>query len=580
MDRQNTHVIRDLDKIFDPRYRFLSEIILASIQDGVIITNATAQVVYVNHIIEKYLHIKLINAYFKPIEELIPDFKLLAEIRDEHVKLQDVKICLNNKIYFFDVQITRLLDDKKLYLGMAIFVHDLTQMKQDQARINYLAYHDDSTGLPNKFSLIEYYKKIISNTNLFLSIQDKLFTVVIHIPNLKNINDTIGYAHGDETLDKLLRIIKNYLNQCDFSNSLYRIGSDVLAVTLVYDEAQNGKSSMLYITNFLNNFIVELNKPISINEQNIYLQFHFGISVFPDNFKLEYNQSEWDLALLLRYAKIAMREARKKGLNKYVFFSKDINTSIQEGFTLENELRAAIRENKLELLFQPQIELKTNKLRGFEILVRWQRENGDKVLPGTFIPLLEQSGLIVTVGDWILREACLQGVILIKKGIKFQKLAVNISGLQLQTEYFVERLKNILMETNFPKNKLELEITESILLDNADKIIAILNKIRLEGICIALDDFGTGFSSLNYLKDLPLDYIKIDRVFVHSINSGDTRLLEAILAIAKTMDLISIAEGVETESQVLFLREHLCDIIQGYYISKPMTMEKVLITFK
>lgn len=553
-----------------------TEITLASIQDGVIITNATAQIVYVNYVIEKYLNINLMDIYFKRLEEVIPELALLDNMEQEHLKLHDLKVCVNQDIYFFDVQANKLFDDMRLYLGTAIFLHDLTRLKRDQERINYLAYHDDNTGLPNKLSLMDYYGRIIAS-KLFLDNPCKLFTIVINIASLKNINDTIGYENGDKTIGIFLDIINNYLIDNGSKNSLYRIGGDTFVVVLLYERNRHGKSSMLYATNFINNLILELNKPIRINEQDVYLQFYFGISIFPDNFKLESEQSE--APLLLRYSEMAMSEARKKGLNKYVFFSRDISASIQEGFTLENELRTAIRENSLELLFHSQIELQSNKLRGFEILVRWHRQNGEMVLPGTFIPLLEKSGLIVTVGDWILREACLQGVNLIKKNIKFQRIAVNISGLQLQTEHFVDRLNNILADTGFPKDKLELEITESILFDNTDKIIAILNKIRSEGICIALDDFGTGFSSLNYLKDLPLDYIKIDRVFVHSIHSGDTRLLEAILAIAKTMNLITIAEGVETESQVNFLRTHLCDIIQGYYISKPMTIENLMATF-
>lgn len=571
LEWQRLTIIKD-KKHFQQR----AEITLESINDGVIITNSTKQIVYINHVVENYLAVKFADVYFKCIDELIPELVSISESQEDKVKLNDLNIMMNNKDYYFDVQSTKLFDDTGLYIGTAVFMHDLTMRKQAQEHINYLAFHDDITGLPNKVALLDYYDKVIVEENKFVQEDVRLFSIVVNTPSLRRINDTIGYENGDKCLKSMLSVIDGFLLKSEVHNGLYRINVDTVAIVVVYDRVQHGKSAILFITNFINNLLFELLKPVHVNEQDIFLQYYIGAAIYPDNFKIERELGTISPAMLLRFAEIAMSAARKKGLNKFVFYSDELNASFQEMFDLENKLRSAINHNKLELLFHPQLDLATNKLRGFESLVRWQRDDGNIVLPGTFIPLLEKSGLIVTVGDWVLKEACKSGVMLLTKGIEFDSLAVNISGLQLQTENFVSRVENIVKKSGFPIEKLELEITESILLENPEKIIDVLARLRRIGVKIALDDFGTGFSSLSYLKQLPLDYLKIDRTFVNEINSGDTRLLKAIIAMAKSLNLRTIAEGVESLEHVSFLRKNLCDIIQGYYISRPLSLDAVL----
>lgn len=553
-----------------------AEITLASTNDGVLITNSTAQILYINPIVQNYLHVDLSDVYLKRFDELIPELYIITSSNSDKQKFSEIKLILPEQDRYFDIEYSKLYDEQTNFIGYAIFMHDITTSFESQKKLNYLAYYDEPTKLPNKLSLLDFYGKTIEQEGLVLQDVYKLYTVVFNSPSLRNINDTIGYENGDRALQNLLYIVKKYLSDNNIHNSLYRIGAYTFAISFLYDRKKHGKSAVLYITNFISSLIYELLRPIHINEQDLHLQFNFGVSIYPDNFS---NADELDPASLLRYSEIAMSMARRKGPNKYVFYSDDLNSSIQERFVLENELRSAVNENKLELLYHPQLELNSNKLRGFEALVRWQRQNGNMVSPGTFIPLLEKSGLIVTVGDWILRKACEQGVSFIKRGVDFETIAVNISGLQLQNENFISRLEHIVSDTGFPKEKLELEVTENILLDNPDNVIRVLDKIRKLGVKIALDDFGTGFSSLTYLKDLPLDYLKIDKAFVSGIETGDTRLLEAIIAISKTMNLITVAEGVETQQQVDFLRKNLCDIIQGYYISKPMAFSAVIEKF-
>lgn len=568
LEYQNIKIIND-KKYFKQR----AEITLASTNDGVIITNSTAQVVYANHVIEKMLNKNFSKMYHVAIDELIAELEIINKSDQDNLKVNDIKISFEGKEYYFDLQSTKLFNDSDKFIGTAIFLHDLTSKKRAEEKINYLAYYDGLTALPNKLSMVEHYNQVIIDNNIYSSGNYKLFTVVINIPSLKNINDTIGYQYGDEAIVKLVSVFKQ--------DKIYRIGGNSFAMLVEYDKIKHGKSSMLFITNFINNLIFDINKPIHIYEEDLYLQCYVGVSVYPDNFIINnVPDNSLEPTKLLRFAEIAMSDARRKGLNKSVFYSEDINTSILNKFNLENELRKALTNNKLELFFQPQTCLRTDKLRGFEILIRWHRADGTIVLPDTFIPILEKSGLIVTVGDWIIKEACLAGVQLLKNNIEFSALAVNISGLQLQSEGFIDRLNQILLETKFPREYLELEITENILLDNQEMVIKMLLGLRAQNIKVALDDFGTGFSSLNYLNRLPLDYIKIDKTFVDPVGTdGDTRLLLAILAIAKSMNLKTIAEGVETKEQANFLRAHNCDIIQGYYVHKPMSLSAVIEMF-
>lgn len=453
-----------------------------------------------------------------------------------------------------------------------------------ERKINYLAYHDGLTGLPNKVSLIRDYDEILSQYELFYSNNYKLFTIAINTPMLSNINDTIGYQYGDESILCIVNIINNYLIISGFTNNkiFYRISGNTFILSILYNRSVHGKSAILFITNFLNSLIIELSKPIDINEEDLYFHYHLGVSIYPDDFFDKYASSQSVTSeKIFRCAEIAMSAAKKKGADKYIFYSEEMNTNILKRFNLENELRRALVSNKLEVLLQPQVNLVNKKLRGFEVLIRWQREDGSIVSPGTFIPILEESGLIITVGDWILLEACTKGVALLNNKIIFDTLSVNISVLQLQSEGFIERLDSIITQSGFSYDKLEVEVTESILSDNQDKIIGVLHQIRSRNIKIALDDFGTGFSSLSYLKVLPIDYLKIDKSFINELaTSGDSRLLLAILAIAKTMGLSSIVEGVETREQVDFLRSAGCDIIQGYYINRALVIDEVIKLYK
>ncbi len=511
-----------------------------------------------------------------------PDWQIKGYLKQEAIKNFIKILILISLLFILVILFISNLAYRRLCNLEKMKSKAVSDKEEAQAKINYLAYYDGLTRLPNKTSLIRHYDNIITHENLFINDEFKLFTAVINIPMLKEVNDTIGYQYGDHALIGFAKRVNDFLNSPDVKknilhgqdNVFFRSGGNTFVLSIIYKKKKHGKSHILFITNFINMLLSEVTQPIKIKEEDLYFSYYSGISIYPDDFKnitLESNES------LLRYAEIAMSAARKKGLNKYIFYSEDINTSMLTIFNLENELKRALVNNKLELLLQPQASLKNNRLRGFEALIRWQREDGSIVSPGTFIPILEKSGLIVTVGDWILREACTQAIKLLEQGIEFETLSVNISVLQLQSENFIDRMTAILDATMFPHDKFEIEVTESILFEVPDKIIKVLNDIKAKNIKIALDDFGTGFSSLSYLKILPIDYLKIDKSFVNDLQeSGDSRLLLAILAIAKSMGIFSIVEGVESRDQVDFLRTTSCDIIQGYYVSKALSLSEVI----
>ncbi len=571
-------------------YRIISkgrgqkELAFTPLSEGVIITDALHRIIYINTPLEEYFRIECAQIKHQRLDSMVPELAIFFKKSNYKYNLQDLKIDSRKDevAHLFDVQFEKLVDMENKFIGTIIILQDKTSRTEAESEVNSLIYCDSLTGLPNKAYLTQDYHNLLTS-NLYIEQKYKLFTVAIHIANLQAINDTIGYQYGDAAILKFKKIVTDYLESTDMripqslklNKAFYRMSGNTFILSVSINSNKNDKSLMLVMTNFINEMMKKLSHSIVVKEETLYLQYNFGISIYPDDFK---NNQGLQIVpeTIFRCSEIAMSAARKKGANKYIFYSEEINDSILQKFNLENELRKGLEDNELQLLLQPQLNLADKKLRGFEALICWRREDGRVISPGTFIPILEHSGLIITVGDWILHEACRQGLELLNGGLDFKTISVNISVLQLQSENFLERMDSILAETNFPADKLEIEVTESILLDNPQRVIDILNQVKAKNIKIALDDFGTGFSSLSYLKLLPIDYLKIDKSFAFEITTtGDTRLLLAILAIAKSLNIYSIVEGVESQEQLDFLRTTSCDIIQGYYISKPLSIMEI-----
>lgn len=420
--------------------------------------------------------------------------------------------------------------------------------------IDYLKQYDNLTKLPNRnllnSRLQESFKeRKVSNYSLFF----------IDIDNFKNINETLGHDYGDELLFLVGKMLKDALSE-DYS--LFRWGGDEFVIIL---EKSSDKGQLSQMADEIANC---LDKKVKMCKKQIYITLSIGIAVFP----IDASNSKD----LVKNAEIAMYHAKDFVGNKHVFYTKELEEKINRKEKIQKCLRNAILQDELSILYQPQYSIKHGNIIAYEALLRWKNEELGEVSPNEFIPIAEQSNLIISIGNWILKNACRQNSIWVEAGFK-NIVAVNISAVQFEQKNFILNLKNILSATNLKPEFLELEITETVLIKSFEKSIETIKKIKLMGINVSLDDFGTGYSSLSYLKKLPIDKLKIDKCFTDDIcisNSGKL-ILQGIVRLAHTINLEVIAEGVETEEQAKKLEEFDCDIAQGFLFSRPINNEKM-----
>ncbi|MGE5627454.1 MAG: EAL domain-containing protein [Solirubrobacterales bacterium] len=427
-----------------------------------------------------------------------------------------------------------------------------------QQKIKKIAYHDYLTDLPNRLLFIEQ----LNNAIKYAKNLNKLVTVMfLDLDSFKMINDSMGHAIGDELLKEVAARLMETVKQSDM---VARIGGDefVLLVRNVTD--LNGIKAMA--EKILDSFY----EPFTLNDQDCFITTSIGIATFP----MDGEDSE----TLLKNADIAMYNAKEKGKNQYVFCAQVKKAAILENMKLKNKLYRAIENNELELYYQPQINCITEEITGIEALLRWNNPGLGDVSREKFIPIAEQTGLIIPIGNWVMKTAFKHNRILQDHGFKNIPTAVNLSIKQFQNKDIVRNVQEALIEADLDPKFVEIEITESVLLKEQNYIIDSLNRFRDLGIKIAIDDFGTEYSSLNYLKHLPIDRIKIAMQFVQGIqiNEKDEAIIKAILVLAKNMGLGVVVEGVEHSYQLEFLKKYMCGEIQGYYFYKPMPFEKLV----
>ncbi|MDX2504479.1 MAG: EAL domain-containing protein [Gammaproteobacteria bacterium] len=433
---------------------------------------------------------------------------------------------------------------------------DISKRKADQERIHYLAHHDALTGLLNRFSLEERLSQAIT---IAQRNHNKLALLFIDMDRFKTINDTLGHPIGDALLVEVANRLKQCVRECDV---VARIGGDEFVILL-----SEIKDSLLVAP--IARLIVEmLGKPYTINNQKVFSSSSIGISLFPSNGD--------NYERLMKNADNAMYHAKDLGRNNYQFFTESLNAVADERLKLENDLRYAIENKHFELYYQPQICTITNTICGVEALVRWHHSKQGFITPDKFIPLAEESKLIVPLGLWVLEQACQQQSQWQKEYHKRIKMAVNISAQQLHETDLVKKIQLLMKTYNMSKGDLELEITESTAMQNPDDAILLLREIRELDVELAIDDFGTGYSSLAYLKLLPINTLKLDSTFVRDIefDNNDAEISAATLALAHNLGLSVVAEGVETATQKDFLIAHDCEILQGYYFSKPLPADE------
>ncbi len=444
---------------------------------------------------------------------------------------------------------------------------EITERKRNEIRIREMAYFDHLTKLPNR----AFFKSQLENSIAYAKRKNQMLAVMfMDLDHFKRINDTLGHSMGDD----LLQQVAGRLSQCirgedmvasvtqfpvnEQGNSVARLGGDefTLLVTDVVSPYNAGKVARRVIESF--------SVPFNLGIHQVQVSPSLGISFFPFDGQ--------DVDTLLMTADTAMYHAKEQGRNNYQFYSKSMNAAAFEKLSLEGSLRKAMERNEFVLYYQPQIEAKTRKIVGMEALIRWNHPEMGMVSPAHFIPLAEETGLIVPIGEWVLNTACRQNKAWQNAGFAPVRIAVNISSPHFRQERLLEAATNALNDSQLDAGHLEIEVTESLLMQNIEATIAVLEKLKAMGIKLSIDDFGTGYSSLNYLQRFPIDALKIDRSFVKdlSTNPDDVAITRAIIAMADSLNLSVVAEGVETEKQMELLQAMGCKEMQGYLFSQPV----------
>jgi len=436
-------------------------------------------------------------------------------------------------------------------------LEDITDRKVAENQVQFLAYYDALTELPNRTLLRDRLGKALAGS---LRRKDKVAVLFLDLDRFKVINDSLGHSFGDLLLRKIADRLKSQVREQD---TVARVGGDEFLVVLT--DVKDGTDAAIAAEKIMDAMIAEL----VIQGRSFSVSCSMGISIFPEHGA--------DSETLIKNADAAMYSAKESGRNTFQFFSEKMNAEVVERLTLEHGLRAALDKKEFFLVYQPQMDMATGTIVGFEALLRWQHPELGTIAPDRFMGIAENSGLILPIGAWVLRTACSQARKWQDEGLCATPVAVNVSAVQFRQPGFREVVSRVLSETGLACQYLELEVTESLLLSNADMTSSVLRELKGMGLKLAIDDFGTGYSSLSYLKQFPFSKLKIDRSFIRdvAVNSDDAAITTAIISMAKSLSLKVIAEGVENEAQMSFLRKLGCEEIQGYYFSKPLTAEEI-----
>lgn len=487
---------------------------------GIIVSSTTMLTISILHRYHKNLSGK--------IEKIITQKQELAVLNEELIAFEE-KLSEQN---------TRLEQNNKV-------------LEENAEKINQLAFYDSLTGIPNRIQVINKLE-LLSKTSEYRNIS--YYLMMIDIDDFQYINDTLGHQVGDMVLQNIVK----KLTKCIHKKDLFgRFGEDefVLVITrLIRDEE---------LFSYIGQLEAALQKVTSINNNKISITASFGIAVYP--------KDSSDFMELIKYADTAMNKAKESGKNKILFFNRKMKEEVIRKKEFENHLLSAIEKKELYLVFQPQYHSEDKRLRGYEALARWNSAVYGEVSPQQFIPITEENGFIITMGNWILQEACcLFQQYLSNTGLTVC-VSVNISPKQIMDPGFIDTVKNALERSGLPPHYLELEITETLLIDEVDYVCGILKTLREMGVRLALDDFGIGYSSLSILPKLPIDTLKIDKSLVQDIGIEEKTnyLIESIISLALKLNFFVIVEGVETETQLEQLKEKKCDCIQGYIWGKP-----------
>ncbi len=552
------------------RHKWL-EVTILSIGEAIIATDEKGIVTFSNYEAQKLFSLSEEQFMNKNFDDILYSLRdqdgkscnvSLDMVLNKGSKLEfesvSIIVSKDGKEYFISGSITPIWNEVDEIVGTVSAIKDITELKRNEKKIYNMEYFDSITGLPNKMLFLDRLNVGLANARRSCT---KLAVIVLDLDNFKTINDTLSHAFGDRILMQIAEKIKGLLREAD---TVARFGGDEFIIL------QPGLKDITDITRVADRIIESFRSPWILEGREYYITASMGIAIYPND--------GLDESTLVKNADIAMYRAKDKGKNNYEMFMESMNRKIIDKLNLENALRHAIEKEDFVLYYQPQIDIVTGEIISVEALIRWNREGVGLVQPLEFIPVAEESSLIIPLGEWVLKTACKQNVKWISSGFKPLLMAVNLSAKQFQQRDLVEMIDRILHETGMEPTLLELEITESTAMQDIDFTIEVLKRLREKGIRISLDDFGTGYSSLNYLKILPLDTLKIDKSFIHDIalNPNEEAIAKSVIGIAHKMNLMVVAEGVETNDQLEFLKVHMCDKVQGYLLSKPLPSDQIV----
>jgi diguanylate cyclase (GGDEF)-like protein/PAS domain S-box-containing protein len=486
-------------------------------------------------------------------------FQAFSEVynTEEPSKGFDWQIIKKNGIEgYIEASVTLQKDSSGNPTGFKGMIRDITERKRIEQQINYMATHDALTGLPNRLMFSQLLNHAIRSAQRH---GKQLAVLFIDLDRFKAINDSLGHEAGDRMLKEMARRFKRSLRAVDVVGRLG--GDEFIILTEEVDELSQ-------IANVAHKILATTIQPMSLQGEECRVTASIGISIYPGD--------GTDEQTLIKNADIAMYFAKEEGKNNYQFYSKDIQSQSNKRFSIEINLRRALERNELSLEYQAKLDFKTGLITGVEALLRWENSCLGSITPTQFIPVAEETGLIVPIGRWVMKTACAQNVAWQREGLPPICMAVNLSLRQLMDENLLKDIKAALDESGMAPNLWELEITESMVMHNPDRLIELLTDIKKLGVRLAIDDFGTGYSSLAQIKNFPIDTLKVDRSFIRNLSqdSENQAITKAIITMGKNLSLTVVAEGVETQEQKDFLRGLICDEMQGFHFSKPIAPDQ------
>lgn len=533
----------------------LNQVVTESSHTAMVLTDQLGRITEFNLYAEKLTGLKRKDVLKKTAQELPIVGEWIQKIIKTKKSFNDIEVIFQNPdstketICLFDGR--PIYSVNKYLIGTVVSFRDITERYENQLLMKHHAHHDELTGLPNR----RYFQKYVNGILESPTTSHSLSIFLLDLDRFKLINDTLGHVKGDTLLIEIARRLNMYIQE---KGKLFRMGGDEFTI------AVTNFTTVEDLKEIADDIIEIVRKPFVIQNLEFHISTSIGIAIYPNDGS--------DINTLFSHADSAMYLAKDRGKNGYCFYNSDMSEESFQKLTLESELELAIKNNDLVLHYQPQIDLQTNQIVGVEALLRWNHPELGLIPPANFIPLAEEMGLMVNLGEWVLNHACRQMKTWHDQGLTSLKVSINLSPQEFLKQQLVDKVKQVLLETGLTPQCLELEITESMTMD-VIRSTSVLEELSTIGIQIAIDDFGTGYSSLNYLKNFQIHRLKIDRSFIRDMMSGNKgeKIVGTIISIAHALNLKVIAEGVETEEQLHFLNNLHCDEIQGYYFSKPLS---------